>query len=176
MVTCVVCDTAHDSTRVLRRSFAGSKAVYIVCVAVRPSEAPCAGSAGLTRVPRHPRTLLISCDAGRVPDSVHQEAMWPNCVARVHAHARPRRSEREGLESRGKFFVRSTPQAIMRRRATRVLRGSRGSHAGPAGPTRVPCGSLAGPFYTARVPHTVWVFKILLRREGGSRCWTCVGL
>ena len=28
----------------------------------------------------------------------HQEAMGPNCVARVHAG--PRRSEREGLESR----------------------------------------------------------------------------
>ena len=88
MVTCVVCDTALGSTRLLRRSFAGSRAVYIVCVAARPSEAPCAGSAGLARVPRHPRTLLISCGAGRVPDSVHQEAMWPNCVARVHAGPR----------------------------------------------------------------------------------------
>ena len=34
---------------------------------------------------------------------VHPEAMWPNCVARVHAG--PRRSEREGLESRGKSSV-----------------------------------------------------------------------
>ena len=53
VVTCVVCDTARGSTRVLRRSFAGSRAVYIVCVAARPSEAPCTGSAGLTRVPHH---------------------------------------------------------------------------------------------------------------------------
>ena len=45
----------------------------------------------------------------------------------------------------------------------RVPRVPRGSHAGP---TRVPCGS-----------HTPFgFFKILLRREGGSRCWTCVGL
>ena len=85
--TCVVCEPV-GSTRVLRRSFAGLRAVFIVCVAARPLEAPCAGSAGLTRVPHHRRTLLISCDAGRVPDSVHQEAMWPNCVARVHAGPR----------------------------------------------------------------------------------------
>ena len=32
----------------------GSRAVNLVCVAARPSEAPCAGSAGLTQVPRHP--------------------------------------------------------------------------------------------------------------------------
>ena len=50
----------RGSTRVLRRSFAGSS----------------------------PRGL-----AG----PFHQ-AMWPNCVARVHAG--PRRSEREGVESR----------------------------------------------------------------------------
>ena len=33
-------------------------------------------------------SVLIPFDAARVPDSVHQEAMWPNCVARsmrVHA-------------------------------------------------------------------------------------------
>ena len=29
--------------------------------------------------------VLIPFDAARVLDSVHQEAMWPNCVARVHA-------------------------------------------------------------------------------------------
>ena len=37
-----------------------------------------------------PRTLLISCDAGRVPDSARQEAMWPNCVShttQVTTHA-----------------------------------------------------------------------------------------
>ena len=34
---------------------------------------------------------------------------------------------------------------------------------------RMPSRPLAGPFYTARVPHTVWAFIILLRREGGSR-------
>ena len=38
---------------------------------------PCAGSA-----------VLIPFDAVRVPDSVHQEAMWPNCVAPVHAGPR----------------------------------------------------------------------------------------
>ena len=36
--------------------------------------------------------VLIPFDAARVPDSVHQEAMWPNCT---RVHARPRRSERE---------------------------------------------------------------------------------
>ena len=36
---------------------------------------------------------------------VHLEAMWPNCVARVHAG--PRRSEREGLESRGSSVGRA---------------------------------------------------------------------
>ena len=32
--------------------------------------------------------VLILFDAARVPDSVHQKAMWPNCVARVHAGPR----------------------------------------------------------------------------------------
>ena len=59
----------------------------------------------------------------------------------TRVHARPRRSEREGLDSRGKFFVGSTPQAIMRRGATRVLRGR---------VPQVPRGSLAGP---SRVPR-----------------------
>ena len=54
----------------------------IVCVAARPSEA-------VRHRSRGPRGL-----AG----PFHQEAMWPNCVARVHAGRR--RSEREGLESR----------------------------------------------------------------------------
>ena len=118
----------RGSTRVLRRSFAGSRgSIYclrggeamrgagpcglagpfhqeamwpshcvarvhagpaqggsIVCVAARPSQAW--GHAGPAQFPRVPRR------------SFHQEAMWPNCVAWVHAG--PRRSEREGLESR----------------------------------------------------------------------------
>ena len=43
----------------------------------RGPRGPCAGTA-----------VLIPFDAARVPDSVHQEAMWPNCVARVHAGPR----------------------------------------------------------------------------------------
>ena len=62
----------------------------------------------------------------------------------ARVHARPRRSKREGLDSRGKFFVGSTPQAIMRRGATWVLRGFRGFHADlcHAGLSRVPHGVL----------------------------------
>ena len=78
----------RGSTRVLRRSFAGSRGSIYCLRGGEAIRSACAGSAGLTRVPRHPRTLLISCNAGRVPDSVHQEAMWPNCVARVHAGPR----------------------------------------------------------------------------------------
>ena len=80
-------------------------------------------------------------------------------------HVRPRRSEREGLHSRGKFFVGSVPQAIMRCGATRghagparVPRVPRGSHAGP---TRVPRGSLAGfsrVHFTLRGPHAPFGF------------------
>ena len=58
-----------------------------------------------------------------------------NCVARVHAGPR--------LEG---SFLSGLPQAIIRRGATRVLRGSRGSHAGPA----VPRGSHAGPSQVPR--------------------------
>ena len=72
-------------TRVLHRSFAGSRAVYIVCAAAR--EALCAGSAGLTWVPCHARTLLISCDARWIPDSVHQKAMWLNWLRASHSLA-----------------------------------------------------------------------------------------
>ena len=126
---------------------------------------PRASCAGPLRVQE--QYILLAWQRGhqkrpaRVPRKRCGPIVWRGST---RVHARPRRSEREGLDSRGKFFVGSTPQTIMRRGATRVLRGSRGSHAGPAGPTRVPRGSL-----------TVWVFKILFR-EGGSRCWTCVGL
>ena len=93
-----------------------------------------------------PRTLLISCDAGSQTAPVRKRCgpiVWRGST---RVHARPRRSEKEGLDSRGKFFVGSTPQAIMRRGATRVLRGSRGSHTGPAGPSRV--------HFTLRGSHT----------------------
>ena len=127
---------------------ADSRAVYIVCVAARP---------GVPWVLRHPRTVLISCDAGRILDSVHQNAMWI-IVWRgsTLVHARPRRSD----------------QAIMRPGATRVLRGSCRSHAGPR-ESRVPRGSLAGPsrvHFTLRGPRAPFGFlKILLlvRRERG---------
>ena len=42
------------------------------------------GATRALRVPRGCRAgaaVLIPFDAARVPDSVHQEAMWPNCVA-----------------------------------------------------------------------------------------------
>ena len=53
--------------QVLRRSFAGSRAVFLF--AWRPGHQKfglCAGSA-----------VLIPFDAARIPDSVHQKAMWP---------------------------------------------------------------------------------------------------
>ena len=65
----------------------------IVCVAARPSQAW--GHAGPAQFPRVPRR---SRGPRGLAGPFHQEAMWPNCVARVHAG--PRRSEREGLESR----------------------------------------------------------------------------
>ena len=51
----------------------------------------CGGEAIRSAGPRGPcagAAVLIPFDAARVPDSVHQEAMWPNCVARVHAGPR----------------------------------------------------------------------------------------
>ena len=47
----------RGSTRVLRRSFADSRAVYIVCMAARPSEAR--GHAGPARVPRSRFHLML---------------------------------------------------------------------------------------------------------------------
>ena len=93
--------------------------------------------------------------------------MWPNCVARVHrVHAGLRRSEREGQESRdfssvldarGDCFIASCVTAWV--------------HAGPA---QVPCRfrrqyclrggeaipGLAGPFYAARVPRTLFGLRV----------------
>ena len=50
----------------------------------------CAGAARVPRSHARPTRPLR-----RLAGPFHQEAMWPNCVARVHAG--PRRSGREGL-------------------------------------------------------------------------------
>ena len=61
--------------------------------------------------------LRGSCAARSLAGPFHQEAIWPNCVARVHAG--PRRSEREGLKSsiyclRGGEAIRSALRGLTR--------------------------------------------------------------
>ena len=67
------------------------KTQYIVCKVVRPSEAR--GRAGPLSGCRGSHTRLHAALAA--PRVFHQEAMWPSCVARVHAG--PRRSGRGSI-------------------------------------------------------------------------------
>ena len=88
-----MCDTQpfvwRGSMRVPAQVLCGFKS-SIYCLhggeAIRSAgpRGPCAGAA-----------VLIPFDAARVPDSVHQEAMWPNCVAGPRGSTRVLEEARE---------------------------------------------------------------------------------
>ena len=133
-----------------------------------------ASSAGLLQLKE---VLLFAWSGPRGSHSslqVHPKAMWPNCVARVHAG--PRRSERGSREGSPVLDVggNSSIASFLRRSfaglrgSVRALRGS-WSYARPTRPLR----RLGGPFISTRVLEEVGE-RVYIIESRGMLMLTCV--